>query len=762
MKGASIQLGKALNDPIKGVTALTKVGVTFNDQQREQIASMVKAGNTAGAQKLILAELNSEFGGAAEAARKAAGGTATLAMRYGEIKETVGGFVSGALTSLSQWLGRVLDNSQPIVDIFVELGAEVVSLWHEVSDLVDGLGLFGKTGDSAVSVANFLKAAITFLVAPLRLCATVTRALIEGFIEFYNKSELLRGVLGGLGALIVSVFTTIKNDAVKILGGVGDIIVGIFTLDKDKIVAGFKAALEGTADAALASGARAAQDFAKGFEANKNNQITRTISVETTENNASGGLKPGPVEAEAAPGLSEKEKKELADKLKKLQDKADQARLDSLKHWVEVERALEDARVKAITDDREREIAGINLAAKRKAQLVVGNAAEQAEQLLAINVEREEKLQALAAEYDQKAAAQRKATLEQLLAEEDAAEMEREAGFQADFENALIGQQAYDQAMFEAKQASLEAKLVMEEQYGSKTSSLYRTTFRELQKLERDKNKADVEDAKKTHEAKRQMQLLGVKTAGDVVQTTIDLLFQDEAARKKHHNIYTALSGAKLIADGIQEVASIWRYSAENPANGVTGGVAGAVVGGIQTALAVARTVYGLTKLQQFSFTKGGRTGRGEGLAVSPMGQLLEYSGMSVGGNGKLTDESGFAVAGVVHEDEYVIPSWLRKDPQVAAFENWVEAKRVRGFYEGGATSGPAASTDDVLATLGSDGASSTEVLTAILVEMRAMNRGLGDVRDWARALDVRLDVGDLQGRVEEAKQVKYENGIRA
>ncbi len=43
------------------------------------------------------------------------------------------------------------------------------------------------------------------------------------------------------------------------------------------------------------------------------------------------------------------------------------------------------------------------------------------------------------------------------------------------------------------------------------------------------------------------------------------------------------------------------------------------------------------------------------------------------------TDESGHEVAGVVHANEYVIPQWLRKDPEVARVEEWLEAKRLRG-----------------------------------------------------------------------------------
>jgi hypothetical protein len=65
---SAIQLGKALNDPVKGVTALQRVGVSFTEAQKEQIKTMVEAGDVMGAQKIILAELAVEFGGAAAAA----------------------------------------------------------------------------------------------------------------------------------------------------------------------------------------------------------------------------------------------------------------------------------------------------------------------------------------------------------------------------------------------------------------------------------------------------------------------------------------------------------------------------------------------------------------------------------------------------------------------------------------------------------------------------------------------------------------------
>lgn len=60
-KNSAIQLGKALNDPIKGITALRRVGVSFDAQQQKQIKRLVEHGKTMEAQRIILRELNREF-----------------------------------------------------------------------------------------------------------------------------------------------------------------------------------------------------------------------------------------------------------------------------------------------------------------------------------------------------------------------------------------------------------------------------------------------------------------------------------------------------------------------------------------------------------------------------------------------------------------------------------------------------------------------------------------------------------------------------
>ena len=105
LKSSTIQLGKALNDPISGMTALKRVGVSFTEAQVEQITTMQESGDLMGAQKLILAELTKEFGGAA----KAAGGTfagqmAILQSKIGDVEEALGEALMPAIEGLANSL----------------------------------------------------------------------------------------------------------------------------------------------------------------------------------------------------------------------------------------------------------------------------------------------------------------------------------------------------------------------------------------------------------------------------------------------------------------------------------------------------------------------------------------------------------------------------------------------------------------------------------------------------------------------------------
>ena len=96
LKSAALQVGKALNDPIAGLGGLSRAGIQFSEDQKELIKTLVKMGETAKAQEIILKELETQFGGSAEAARKASSGFEALSNAFGDLLEKIG---EGGLTA---------------------------------------------------------------------------------------------------------------------------------------------------------------------------------------------------------------------------------------------------------------------------------------------------------------------------------------------------------------------------------------------------------------------------------------------------------------------------------------------------------------------------------------------------------------------------------------------------------------------------------------------------------------------------------------
>lgn len=107
-----VTLGKALNDPIKGITSLSRAGVQFTASQKEMIKSLVASGETVKAQTLILAELETQFGGSAKAARETFGGAIEGAKNaLGELLEGDSGSdgLRGAVTAVNNLTATLSD-----------------------------------------------------------------------------------------------------------------------------------------------------------------------------------------------------------------------------------------------------------------------------------------------------------------------------------------------------------------------------------------------------------------------------------------------------------------------------------------------------------------------------------------------------------------------------------------------------------------------------------------------------------------------------
>lgn len=118
LRSATLQVGKALNDPILGVTALRRSGIQLTESQQDLIKSFVEVGDVAKAQTIILEELENQFGGSAEAARNTLGGAlSALTNNFGDFLEVIGQ-TAQANTPLLELINNLADG-------FALLGEEI-------------------------------------------------------------------------------------------------------------------------------------------------------------------------------------------------------------------------------------------------------------------------------------------------------------------------------------------------------------------------------------------------------------------------------------------------------------------------------------------------------------------------------------------------------------------------------------------------------------------------------------------------------------
>ena len=132
--GSAIRLGKALNDPITGLTALRKVGVGFTEEQEAQIKALQNSGDMMGAQKVILAELQAQFGGSGAAYAKTFSGQLDL---MGHELGTIGEEATMAVMPALQGMVEELRELIPLIGPQLKAAIESVDWKALVTAVVD-------------------------------------------------------------------------------------------------------------------------------------------------------------------------------------------------------------------------------------------------------------------------------------------------------------------------------------------------------------------------------------------------------------------------------------------------------------------------------------------------------------------------------------------------------------------------------------------------------------------------------------------------
>jgi len=163
LQSSTVMIGKALNAPTQGLAALRRVGIQFTEQQEAQIKAMDAAGNSAGAQAIMLGELERQFGGASAAARAAdpmAAAMLDLGRSMGVLEQHFVPIVSGLaqfITKVSEGLAALTPFQQKMVLIGVAVAAAVGPALVAIGSVVAAVGtmlpLIGAIGLPLLAVA---------------------------------------------------------------------------------------------------------------------------------------------------------------------------------------------------------------------------------------------------------------------------------------------------------------------------------------------------------------------------------------------------------------------------------------------------------------------------------------------------------------------------------------------------------------------------------------------------------------------------------
>jgi tail length tape measure protein len=216
---SAIQLGKALNDPIKGVTALRRVGVDFNDQQITTIKRLVGTGRTMDAQKLILRELTKEFGGSAKAfGDSAAGGAAKAKISIENAMEDIGKAIAPAV----EWFAK----------LFATMGAWFQNLsgpWKTAIVVI--LAILAALGPTLMIIGTAMTA-----LQPIALKFGLSMTAAFGWVALI---ALAVAAVIALTVVIIKNWSTIKSFAIKVWNAVKNAVVAAW----DWVVRASKVAL---------------------------------------------------------------------------------------------------------------------------------------------------------------------------------------------------------------------------------------------------------------------------------------------------------------------------------------------------------------------------------------------------------------------------------------------------------------------------------------------------------------------------------------
>ena len=255
-------LGKALNDPIAGISKLTKQGVVFTEEQKNQITAMAEAGDVAGAQSVMLQELQKEFGGSAAAAGDTfSGKLEILKNKFGAVSKKVVEDLMPVLADILDWVDANMPTIESVVTTAFNAVGDAIGWVKDNSGwLIPVLG--GLLGVFAalqiIGVVNALMTAYSTITSTQTLLQLALNAATSAFpgiwialaigaviaiiVALVLNFDKVKAAALGLWNKIKEVFNGIKDAIGSAIGAVWDKIKSVFDKVKDVMTGPFEAA----------------------------------------------------------------------------------------------------------------------------------------------------------------------------------------------------------------------------------------------------------------------------------------------------------------------------------------------------------------------------------------------------------------------------------------------------------------------------------------------------------------------------------------
>lgn len=286
LKSASIQLGKALNDPVANLSALSRSGIQFSEDQKATINTLAQTNRLADAQTLILNELEKQYGGSAEAAAKAGTGPLKqLSNILGDITEDFGAIIAEGIAPFVAYLKEIAlkfkDLSPTTKKFIVILGGIAAAIGPLLALAGTILPAIGTGFALLTGPIGLVIAALTAIgVVVVKYWGPIKKYLVDianYFIDLYNESTIVRIAVEGVAmtfknlyAIGVFVFDSLGSvvrlfvDNVKSgFSGLGQVIKGALTFDYELIKQGLSDAFAGAKNSISNFVSNAQSDFDK-------------------------------------------------------------------------------------------------------------------------------------------------------------------------------------------------------------------------------------------------------------------------------------------------------------------------------------------------------------------------------------------------------------------------------------------------------------------------------------------------------------------